>query len=258
MRPSRSHRRGSRSIPPCEGTIPQDRRLPGRLRSIPPCEGTMSRLLGSRSRPTCGPSPRARGRCGKEGRRRRRVRSIPPCEGTISPRTVRARSAFGPSPRARGRFELAPIRRTTPAVHPPVRGDDGHTRASRPTRAVHPPVRGDDRFPSDLPASLSGPSPRARGRSDPRPARVLPRGSSPHVWGKGGVRERGFQHPRFIPTCVGKRESELPMSGGTVHGAEAIESRPNPYALPPPTPFRRDSWNRATSTTRRTPLNSTA
>ncbi len=244
----------NRSIPACAGETSKRSRLFISSKVHPRVRGGDTGRL-KRKIQALGPSPRARGRHLFITTTVLVKRSIPACAGetlgnemsyeafAVHPR-VRggdagrpnaAISSTGPSPRARGRR--------------PDPGGEGQQRGSIPACAgetpsgtricphvgVHPRVRGGDYQKTDRDASVSGPSPRARGRHHHRRPQSPDHRSIPACAGetiKFGVvpifrwvhpRVRGGDHKALLmmrvpegpsPRARGRRPEELYLAAG--------------------------------------------
>ncbi len=207
---ARGSRRRGTDAPGAAGSIPACAGEPAAPRRRARPAGVHPRVRGgassrcARSRPTCGPSPRARG-----SRRAAAVRSeyrwsIPACAGEPGPelrtdvtRAVHPRvrggaltqteagtQDLGPSPRARGSLLAFRPWPSTRGSIPACAGEPWRSASPTPPGAVHPRVRGGASPATATPRESAGPSPRARG------SRL----------GLAGRRLRG----RSIPACAGE------------------------------------------------------
>ncbi len=202
---SRPTLQGLAPAPAGEGWLGEAPTQPKRrcaLRSIPTGVGTTSRGEYACVSPV-GPSPRAWGLRGPDGRRDPQLRSIPTCVGTTAKAKYGGGIADGPSPRAWGlRLGAAGLLRGA-GPSPRAWGLPGPRPPGGWRRSGHPHVRGDYlRVLPEEPNEL-GPSPRAWGLRNPMVSCRNPRRAIPTCVGTtGGVLH--VHHPqRAIPTCVG-------------------------------------------------------
>ncbi len=151
-----------------------------------------------------GPSPRARGRHRQRESENRLPGTIPACAGKTlyppraaprprdhprvrgedSPGDDGRRLVRGPSPRARGRRHLPCLAIDCQGTIPACAGKTRCLAGRAEHHRDHPRVRGEDKASGTSPKANTGPSPRARGRLDPRPFGGADIGTIPACAGK--------------------------------------------------------------------------